>query len=301
MQTSSREQRIGGYSDFFSSGYVSSKQAPSSRARHSASYSLPSIPSDLIRSLSSHSRRRSVEGENKRPATPPQSPKLRNSSRAHVPSPLASAEKSKRRSSFMGFSSRLLDKMTPGVSEAQSFVDFDETRRKSRTFTRDEAAEWTKLGMSGPVVGTHVSSIRTLYPDSNERDPFSPSPKSKSFFIDLTDPSSSFTSPPKRSRHQSFISVSGAYLGSLTSSLTRRERPRSVHSLPSPSDSLPPDSGQTKSRCSSYSQPLIVDKADLSSLQDESVVSLSPHDNEDRDLLADIDWREFHVQLCDNV
>ncbi|KAJ4466272.1 hypothetical protein J3R30DRAFT_2283329 [Lentinula aciculospora] len=298
MQTPTRE-RVGGYSDFFSSGFraIPSK-ITASRPRHSSIHSLPSIPSDLIRSMSS-SRRRSVDGGNKSRPPPLQSLKGKANSQLTISTPLAN-EKRKKRSSFIEFSTRLFDKKTSGVSEEQSFVEFDDTQRRLRPRSHHSLSDWSKLGMSVPVVNTHVSSIPTFYPDSNEIDPFNSSPEAKSFFIDLSD-SSSLTSPssPRRPRYQSFMSFSGSSLSSLTS-FTRRERPTSIHSL-SAVDPISWTSTRTKhplSRSPS-NHPSNFDKADFS-FQEESSVSESPYEIDDRNL-ANIDWREFHIQLLDNV
>ncbi|GAW01832.1 hypothetical protein LENED_003450 [Lentinula edodes] len=172
-------------------------------------------------------------------------PKRKEDLHSNIVTPLPN-EKRKKRSSFIEFSARLFDKMTPGVPEAVSFVEFDETRRCSRSQSRNGTSHYSKLGIPSPVVEMNVSSIRTFYPDSNESDPFNSSPNSKSFFIDLSDSSSSssFTSSPKRSRHH--------------------ENEASF------------------------------------SFQEESTVPESPYENDDRDL-ANIDWREFHIQFFDNI
>lgn len=143
-------------------------------------------------------------------------------------------------------------------------------------------------GLSTYIEYTSHPMIFNLFNRSyplNEIDPFNSSPESKSFFIDLSD-SSSPSSPP-RSRQQSYISFSGSSLSSLTS-FTRRERPTSIYSLPV---AYPPSR-------SSY-LPSSLDKYD-SSFQEESSVLEYPYENEDRDL-ANIDWRDFHIQLFDNV
>ncbi|KAJ3859770.1 hypothetical protein EV359DRAFT_86040 [Lentinula novae-zelandiae] len=303
MQTpTSTRARAGGYSDFFSSGFraISAKRVKP-RPRPASTYSLPSIPSDLIRSMSSTSRRRSTDSQNTGLPYPLPSPKRKEDLHSNIVTPLPN-EKRKKRSSFIEFSARLFDKMTPGVPEAVSFVEFDETRRCSRSQSRNGASHYSKLGIPSPIVEMNVSSIRTFYPDSNESDPFNSSPNSKSFFIDLSDSSSSssFTSSPKRSRHQSFMSFSGSSLSSLTS-FTRRERPSSIHSLPTVDllSSGPVRTRYSISRTPSYHHPSNSDKASFS-FQEESTVPESPYENDDRDL-ANIDWRDFHMQFFDNL
>ncbi|KAE9408316.1 hypothetical protein BT96DRAFT_696421 [Gymnopus androsaceus JB14] len=285
--TRSNRARVGGYSDFFSSGFraiTSRNNTVSSRPRPSSTYSLPTAHPILTRSKSSSNRRQSGDsGDSGRP----QSPKFSKDSKSNNIPSSSSTEKQRKRMSFMEFSAKLFDKITPGVSEAQSFVEFDETKRRLRPRTRNSSSDW-----SGPNPRTQMSSIRTVrtrYP-ANETDPFNSSPDSKSFFIGLSDSSSS--SSPRRSRHQSYISFSGSSLSSLTS-FARRERPTSIHSLPA---ALPP------SRRSSYLSSSL-EKYD-SLFQEESSILESPYENEnendDRDL-ANIDWRDFHIQLFDNV
>ncbi|KAJ3748136.1 hypothetical protein DFH05DRAFT_888428 [Lentinula detonsa] len=295
MQTPIRE-RVGGYSDFFSSGFraISLNDSPS-RPRKSSLYSLSSIPSDLIHSIPSTSRRRSIVDDNRR--RKPMSWSLKRREESHTN--LSTSEKRKKRSSFIEFSAGLFEKMNPGVLQPRSFVEFDNNQKRLRLHSRNGSSGREKLGMSG-LIGTHVSSIQTCYPDANERDPFNPSPHSESFFIDLSD-SSSFSSSPKRSRHQSFISFSGASVSTLNR-FTRRERPASIHSLPT-SDLLSSRPIQTKhpfSRSPSYQHPANLDKADSILQEKASSDPESPYEHGNRDL-ADIDWREFHIQLYDNI
>ncbi|KAJ3993341.1 hypothetical protein F5050DRAFT_740072 [Lentinula boryana] len=295
MQTPIRE-RVGGYSDFFSSGFraISLNDSPS-RARSSSLYSLSSITSDLIHSIPSTSRRRSVVDDNRRRTPMPWSSKRRDESHTNI----LNTEKRKKRSSLIEFSAGLFEKMNPGVLHPQSFVEFDKNQRRLRLHSRNGSSARTKLGMSG-LIGTHVSSIRTCYPDANERDPFNSSPHSESFFIDLSD-SSSFSSSPKRSRPQSFISFSGASVSTLTR-FTRRERPASIHSLPT-ADLLSSGPIKTRhpfSRSPSYQHPTNLDKADSILQEKDFSDQESPYEHGNRDL-ADIDWREFHIQLYDNI
>jgi hypothetical protein len=59
--------------------------------------------------------------------------------------------------SLIEFSAKLLDKMTPGVPEAQSFVEFDETKRRLRPHFRSSSSDWSK-----PITRTQGSSIRDI-------------------------------------------------------------------------------------------------------------------------------------------
>lgn len=148
MQTPTRSNRarLGGYSDFFSSGFraiTSRNTSTSSRPRPLSTNSLPVM-------LMSSSRR-SSEDSGKRGR--PQSPKFTSDSKQTS----SSAEKQRKRSSFMEFSAKLFDKITPGVPEARSFVEFDETRRRLRPQLRDSSSDWSKT-----IAGPQVSSIRTI-------------------------------------------------------------------------------------------------------------------------------------------
>ncbi|KIK60245.1 hypothetical protein GYMLUDRAFT_59706 [Collybiopsis luxurians FD-317 M1] len=289
MQTPTRS-RVGGYSDFFSSGFraIASKNA-TSRSRPSSTYSLPASKSSPFHTKLSSPRSSSDGGEKGRPVFRLHRSKSGkesvSDSLASSSSSAAAADKQRKRSSLIDFSAKLLDRISlggaGGATEARSFVQFDETKKRLRPPERRHlrsasATDWPKSRMSAD---TQITAIRTYYPDSNETDPFNPSPSSKSFFIDLSD--SSTAPSPVRPRHQSYISFSGSSLSSLTS-FTRRERPTSMHSLPAPAVRSP-------SRNSKF-EPFT----------EESTAQLDSIYETERDL-SNIDWREFHIHLFDNV
>ncbi|KAF9066333.1 hypothetical protein BDP27DRAFT_1365744 [Rhodocollybia butyracea] len=291
MQAPTRS-RVGGYSDFFSSGFrITSKKATTTRPRPVSTYSISSIsPTTQTPSKRSSFRWQSTETNEK---TGIRSPKLHQDLNSSSSAPSSSTDKQRRRSSFIEFSTKLFDKITPGVSEPRSFMQFDDTKTRRRPHIRTNSSDWP----NSPT--THNSSFRPHYSNANSIDPFSSSPDSKSFFIDLSDSSSS-VSVPARARHQSYISFSGSSLHSFMS-FSKRERATSIHSI----HSLPPQAyphGHGPSRNSgSYFIPTNSDKFDHSFPEESSSILESPYENGEDGDLSNIDWREFHIQLFDNV
>ncbi|KAJ2918477.1 hypothetical protein MD484_g1975, partial [Candolleomyces efflorescens] len=124
-------------------------------------------------------------------------------------------------------------------------------------------------------------------------DPFASSPESKSFFIDLSD-SSTTTSDAKR---DSFLSMTTTASNSSPAislfQFPRKERPISIQTMP-----LPP-----RSRCSSF-QCRGQGKRDSWVLAEEDADIFFPNGDalaeefeEGDDAAAQIDWRQFHIDL----
>ncbi|KAJ2926841.1 hypothetical protein H1R20_g10245, partial [Candolleomyces eurysporus] len=170
---------------------------------------------------------------------------------------------------------------------------FSRILRNSNTDSDSSAREvWVTAG------DPHTPSAPNGGPDERPVmrgtiDPFGSSPESKSFFIDLSD-SSTTDSDAKR---DSFLSMTTTASNSSPSisllHFPRKERPISIQTMPLP----------TRSRCSSFqcrgqgkrdSWVLAEEEADIFVPNGEP---LAEEFEEGDDAAAQIDWRQFHIDL----
>ncbi|KAI3615525.1 hypothetical protein WG66_011826 [Moniliophthora roreri] len=272
MQT---PQHRGGYSSFFASGFRAIT------SRNSLTINAPSFSSEKDVWVADEKR----------------SPFRTSSGSAEKAS-----EKRQRRTSFVH---DLFDKMAVKTSDAYK----KRKNRRSSLFVDSKSTDLWTWPESHPY-SSRKSSVGTSAenpPQQVSIDPFSSSPDSKSFFIDLTDgPVSSTKTPlsavrrfslqPTRTRRHSFLSFSSSSRENSVMNLpTRRERPVSICTMPAMmSPSLDPYTRSSGTR-SVHSYP----GKDLSEwLEDESEeASSTPVEWNDP---GSVDWHQFHGQLLDD-
>jgi hypothetical protein len=115
-------------------------------------------------------------------------------------------------------------------------------------------------------------------------DPFASSPNSKSFFTDVPG-----SSTPRSRKRESFRSLTSCHTFSLPS-LLRRDRPTSIHTVPS----------QPPSWCSPDCRPLSWVRSDRSLvLAEEEPANLILVGDGGclNEPVEDTDWRQFHIEL----
>ncbi|TFK21479.1 hypothetical protein FA15DRAFT_672539 [Coprinopsis marcescibilis] len=282
--------QLGGYSDFFASGFraVSTRV----RSRRPASFysssptssteldsSSPVVVPEAFKAVPQHRQRR-------RPLSMIVTGTQQPSSSSIEPG----------RGIFASFSNRLFDRMPFISSDSPSSASLPRKSRNrlssyllgasSNTESKARSDVWTLTngGPSAPNGGPDTTGQH--FP----LDPFDSSSDSKSFFVDLSDSSPNSTPAAKR---DSFLSMSTTNSTPPRSLLfPRRERPISIQTMPLPS----------RSRTSSfqlYRHPA-QEKSDFWILEEEPDVLLQPlvdSDYEARDDAAGIDWRQFHNDL----
>ncbi|EGN99412.1 hypothetical protein SERLA73DRAFT_182383 [Serpula lacrymans var. lacrymans S7.3] len=215
----------------------------------------------------------------------------------------SSPEKPSRRSSVISFSSRFLKRSDSSVKsspcntpEVISHAPRSEKAlrpRPSSMFirgTKDLAEQlWVAGGnvFSSYDVKNYVP--RNSPPNLESIDPFSSSPGSRSFFVSLSDS----TSSPKGESFLSLSSTSPAPDG-LYHPLPLRERPISIQTMPLPSR-----------RSSIQYRPVDTwERFDAAWMLEESSPSLDPQEDEGGievlNLNGDDDWRQFHVDWLQN-
>ncbi|KAL0570191.1 hypothetical protein V5O48_011781 [Marasmius crinis-equi] len=255
-------QNRGGYSAFFSSGY----RAIRTRCQPEESVATASS----ILPFPQHSDRKpSQPSPLSRTLRPPSEPPKKN-----------------RRNSVV----ELFDKVTSSRSNAtkrkkdgrrHSFIDSDLLSKALVGHRRQRTT--SSRSRSDPP------------PQHHPIDPFSSSPESSSFFIDLdlTDSPTYFMKSPQTSRSKrfSFLSLSSSSNDSTRFNLPRRDRPTSVHTLPAPysNDHL----RSSVHSVSSYAEKLEQFAHELSEELEE--ISLSEEWSDDDP--GNMDWRQFHVEL----
>ncbi|KAL0068051.1 hypothetical protein AAF712_004954 [Marasmius tenuissimus] len=260
-------QSRGGYSAFFFSGYRAiCSRCPSEKPLATAppTYSFPG-------------RRHSLKKDSK-------------------PSPLSStlrppsSSKTSRRNSVVEF----FGKLSMSSSNAQKCKR--ESRRHSSFI---EADAWSTAATSPKRARTTSARTRAEpSPQYHSIDPFSASPQSSSFFIDLdlTDSPSYFMGSPgsprsNRTKRFSFLSLSSS---SNDNTPSRRDRPTSIHTLPRSS----------VYSVSSYAEKLERFADELSEELEEITLSDEWSDGDSSDGGSDpgtLDWRQFHLDLMDDT
>lgn len=207
----------------------------------------------------------------------------------------------RRRSSFLSFSSHFLSHKstaaTPTFNEKSSTglctVDSEDSLPE---FWITSGAPYTLSGRYVIYVTEKKSTFLSFLVSPNEVvyiDPFCSSPDAKSTFMDFLQDDSSVVlgSTPKR------LSLPSS---SNHSSITKRERPSSVQTLPS----LPPLPSQRSSSLQYHSiphrphhYPLGQEKSDFFWVVEEDMLSLREVED---DAPANIDWRQFHFDILTN-
>ncbi|KAJ7692149.1 hypothetical protein B0H17DRAFT_1200726 [Mycena rosella] len=249
------------YSEFFSSGLRA--MAGTSYRRSFSGCSLPAVPTapNALKSSARYNVLRNLARRTRSSSSPTSS---------FMPSDdttSSSTTRHRRRSSIVDISSRLFARMTHSVD--------------SWSLTTDPSRQSDNDSCNSPSYEKNHPII----------DPFDASPNSSSFFIDCVEtPVFVPTSPPRRQRPQSFL-----LLGEPTKPLLRfplrRERRNSVQSMPLPCQSR---------RSSLQYRPPSRDKYDRSwALEEEETPSPTWIEDveEARDPAANIDWRQFHIDL----
>ncbi|KAF5379814.1 hypothetical protein D9615_005783 [Tricholomella constricta] len=321
------------YSEFFTSGFRAMSR------RHVSAIPSPSVTTPdsppTTRSTRRHSSFISFTNRSSRTTSmiisSADSVKTLSTESSSASSSSSSSARRHRRSSFVTFSSWLFDRKGSSA-HADNYLSFSSSppKNKRELLGSSEVTEvWITAG--GPFTPTSISKSSSSNGEPSlfqPIDPFSASPDSKSFFIDLTDSSSSSPSlspsPPtststtrRTSKRESFLSFSGSspdrssFLH-LPMPPRRRERPTSVQTLPilpSPSPSTSPSKSKSKSRRSSYlyrapsrSQGhssryswTTVEEEESRAGTPEPMVEDLPEERSDP--AQNIDWRQFHVEL----
>ncbi|KAF9261913.1 hypothetical protein L218DRAFT_945680 [Marasmius fiardii PR-910] len=248
----------GGYSAFFSSGYRAIRSRAELPVNKSFTYPFPSIHSS-------------------------ESPICQDCKRTSVSRTLRSPpeDSRKRRHSVI----RFFDKIASNTSDAH---DAKERRRSSFEFDM-----WTRIHVAtGLQKGASRQARGEKHPLHQQQtiDPFSSSPESKSFFIELADSPIHIRSPSVHN-HPKRNPLSSARETSFTFPILR-ERPTSVHTLPTPRPS------NYRQRSSVYSVTSYLGKAGGELDQDSGEIDVSlPEEWIDP---AELDWRQFHIQFLDD-
>ncbi|KAG7090632.1 hypothetical protein E1B28_009734 [Marasmius oreades] len=190
----------------------------------------------------------------------------------------------KRRNSVIRFFDKVASNATD-VKERRrrSFVDFD---------------LWTRVGLQRSTSRNSCAEKSPLQPQTI--DPFSSSPESKSFFIELADSPIHIKSPSSFSRSKRNTLLFSPSSTTRDSSFTKRERerPTSVHTLPT---CRPTDPRRRHS--SIYSVPSsylgkMERELDLGSSVEKDLSLPLPEESEWSDP-GELDWRQFHFELLD--
>ncbi|KAF9007377.1 hypothetical protein BDQ17DRAFT_212961 [Cyathus striatus] len=282
-----------GYSEFFTSGF----RAVVSRMRRRQSSSVASSPAwldsgDELSELSFKTFNVHLDKKHRR---------ARTASLIVTPSSFQSREsKHARRSSLVStLSTRLFDRIVPSPTPSPEKSGWTSSKsgssRSSRVVeaTDPEIAD-VCIATGGPYtpMATGESSEYVLV--SRSLDPFSSSPdsSSKRYFIDVMNtPPPSFT--PK---DESFLSLSESDPEQSFLSLPqfpRRERPVSIQTMPLPSRSRRSSFQYRRTSIEKWEESSwILEEED--SPQDPVPSADHPHDPND---LANIDWRQFHIDL----
>ncbi|KAJ7503307.1 hypothetical protein B0H11DRAFT_2222595 [Mycena galericulata] len=250
------------YSEFFSSGLRAMAGTSHRRSISGHSSPIPSAPSPALKSSGRYNVLRTLARRTRTSSSP-------------VP-PFMPSEKSttsqrhQRRSSIVDLPARLLGRMTRSP-DTWSLLDqntMNQTRQSVDAIYFPRNSSYQK---NTPII-----------------DPFDASPNSSSFFIDCIEPTISIATPSPQ-RPQSFLLLreSTKPLSYLRFPL-RRERPRSVQSMPLPSQSR---------RSSFQYRPPSRDKYDSSWALEEEEERWNEDAEETHDPAANIDWRQFHTDL----
>ncbi|KAJ7765847.1 hypothetical protein DFH07DRAFT_955518 [Mycena maculata] len=248
------------YSEFFSSGLRA--MAGTSYRRPYSGSSSPIIPANALKSSGRYNMLRNFARRARTSSSPTSFTPSENS---------MTSTRQQRRSSIVDLPSRLIWRMTRSPDSSDKNNDRTRQSYDGSYFDRDS---------------TSYEKMTSII------DPFDASPNSSSFFIDFVEPPIPVAKPPPQ-RPQSFL-----ILGEPTKTQSylrfplRRERPSSIQSMPLPS----------QSRRSSFQYcPPSRDKYDRSWALEEEEESPSPTWIEDVDEMhdpaANIDWRQFHVDL----
>jgi len=263
---------VRGYSDFFTSGF----RAVTSRV--SRPYSVSSFPRVSDATCATEDPPQSLHGRAQRRARPTSMIMSKSNQ---------SCENSRgRRSSIIAFSSRLFDRMKHASADENANVSAGRRRSKRSSRPLEDSnsqvpQDWITTG--GPFTPSSPNGRPDEYVPQNT-DPYTSSPDSKSFFVDLSDSSSS--------KRESFLSLSGSSPDRSLLHVSRRERPASIQTMPVLSRSR---------RSSLQYRPISQDKPNFFwTLEEEHpILAAEPlvEDHEDRDDPARFDWRQFHVDL----
>ncbi|KAK7041792.1 hypothetical protein VNI00_009081 [Paramarasmius palmivorus] len=229
-------------------------------------------------------------------------------------------EKHQRRTSFM---LNLFDKMATKTSDA--YKKRKDTKRASLFVESDSKPLdlWTWPESQHHPYASRKSSVGTRYgllysillalgshrhhtgsaensPQQVSVDPFSSSPDSKSFFIDLTDTPTTTTStpsrrfslqPPARTRRYSFLSLSSSSRENSVVNFpnpTRRERPVSMYTMPTHTSFL--DAYRLQASSVRSSSPRMSGWVEDDSEEEASRGPLEWNDP------GSVDWHQFHGQ-----
>jgi len=193
----------------------------------------------------------------------------------------------RRRTSFMSFTSQLFDRKSTSSFHEKSTVSSPRSSTTSHTFDSGDSLPEVWITAGGPyTLSPSVNASSDEVSLKRHVDPIYSSPNPKSTLVDLSQDDSG----PDISKRDSFLSFTSS---SNRSSIifTWSERPISIQTIPSQRSSLQYHHHHPSQEKSDFSWAVEEEEDDL------LLSSMPVVDYEDRDAPAEIDWRQFHVDV----